>query len=111
MAKRSLFESLDEEAVVAVAELFGAVPQVEPYSPDGTKVYRVTLAGSTAPLSLVLWPSLRRVDVTARGHYAWVMKDVGSVEVISGVEVVFHPAQGSGLLFVSVTGWVSMVMG
>ena len=37
--------------------------------------------------------------------------DVGTVDVIEGVEAVFHPAEGKGFLFVSVNGWINMVIG
>jgi hypothetical protein len=40
-----------------------------------------------------------------------VLKNVGTVEVIAGIEVVFRPAEGRGYLFVAVNGFVNMVMG
>lgn len=95
----------------AVGTLFEATASVEPYSPDGTPVYRVCPGGAADGITMVLWPSLRRVDVTCTGSHAWVLKNVGTVEIIAGVEVVFHPAEGRGFLFVSVNGWVNMVIG
>lgn len=111
MAGRRAFEVLDAGAVTAIADLFGVEAAVEPYSPDGTPVYRITPAGAADGVAMVLWPSLRRVDVTSTGNHAWVLKNVGAVEIIEGVEAVFHPAEGTGFLFVSVNGWINMVMG
>lgn len=111
MSARARFECLDRPAIDAIARLFEASATVEPYSPDGSAVYRITPRGAADGITLVLWPSLHRVDVTSTGHHAWVLKDVGTVDVIPGVEVVFHPAEGRGFLFVSVNGWINMVMG
>ncbi|MFN8507689.1 MAG: hypothetical protein U0547_08995 [Dehalococcoidia bacterium] len=111
MAARRTFESLDDAAVVAIAALFAVEAALEPYTPDGTPVYRITPTGAADGVAMVLWPSLRRVDVTSTGNHAWVLKNVGVVEVIEGVEAVFHPAEGTGFLFVSVNGWINMVMG
>ena len=111
MAGRRSFDALDANAVAAIAALFAVEAAVEPYSPDDTPVFRITPAGAADGVTLVLWPSLRRVDVTSTGNHAWVLKNVGAVEVIEGVEAVFHPAGGTGFLFVSVNGWINMVMG
>ena len=111
MAGRRTFAALDDDAVEAVATLFGVAAVAEPYSPDGTPVYRITPGGAADGVAMVLWPSLRRVDVVSTGNHAWVLKNIGDVEIIPGVEVVFHPSEGRGFLFVSVNGWVNMVMG
>jgi hypothetical protein len=111
MVSRTVYPQLTDEAVHAVARLFGVDAAVEPYTPDGTPVYRLTLGGRADGVKLVLWPSLGRVDVSSVGDHAWVMKSVGEVEVIDGVEVVFRPATFPGFLFVSVNGWVNMVVG
>jgi hypothetical protein len=111
MAGRATFASLDEAAVAAIAEFFAAEASLEPYTPDGTPVYRLVLAGEADGVTLILWPSLRRVDVTSTGNHGWVLKDVGRVEVIAGVEVVFHLRTGPGFLFVSRNGWINMVVG
>jgi hypothetical protein len=108
---RARFEQLDADAVHAISRLFQTEPRIEPYTPDGTQVYRVDLRGKGDGVRLILWPSLRRVDVNSAGDHGWVLKDVGEVEVIEGVEVVFRPATGRGYLFVSVNGFVNMVMG
>lgn len=105
------FDGLTPQAVNAVAGLFGATAIVEPYSPDGTSVYRLELPAAADGVNLVLWPSLSRVDVTSVGNHGWVMKNVGSVEVVPGVEAIFRPAEGKGYLFVSINGWVNMVTG
>lgn len=111
MAGRTRFETLDEEAVQGIARLFETAATVEPYTPDGTAVYRVDLHGRGDGVRLLLWPSLRRVDVSSAGEHSWVLKNIGTIEVIEGVEVVFHPAAGDGYLFVSVNGFINMVMG
>ena len=107
----ALFDALSDEAVQAVGSLFGVAPDVEPYSADGSPVYRLTLSGAADGVTIILWPSLTRVDITSVGNHGWVMKNVARVEVIPGVEVVFRPAAGDGYLFVSVNGWVNMVVG
>lgn len=111
MAGRTAFPHLSAEAVEGIARLFGVAAQHEPYTPDGTPVYRLDLGGRADGVKLVLWPSLNRVDVSSVGDHAWVLKDVGEVEVIDGVEVVFRPRTFKGFLFVSVNGWVNMVVG
>ena len=105
------FPGVSAQAVTAVGALFGAEAVVEPYSPDGEPVYRLDLTGAADGVSLVLWPSLDRVDVSSTGNHAWVMKNVAAVDVVPGVEVIFRPAGGEGYLFVSVNGWVNMVVG
>lgn len=111
MAGKERFDALDDAAVAAVARLFGVGASVEPYSPDGAPVYRVEPQGAADGVRIVMWPSLRRVDVTSVGDHAWVMKSVGRVEIIEGVEVVFRPDAFKGFLFVSVNGWINMVVG
>lgn len=111
MTSRTRFEILDAEAVAAIARLFDTEARVEPYTPDGTQVYRIDLQGRGDGVRLILWPSLDRVDVSSGGDHSWVLKNVGQVEVIDGVEAVFRPAAGEGYLFVSVNGFVNMVMG
>lgn len=111
MATVRTFERLDTEAVQALGEMFNTVPTVEPYTPDGTAVYRLELTGAADGVRLILWPQLSRVDVTSTGNHAWVLRNVGRVELIEGVEAVFRPAEGRGFLFVAVNGWVNMVMG
>lgn len=111
MVSRTVYPSLTAEAVQSIARLFGTETVVEPYTPDGTPVYRLTLNGGADGVKLILWPSLQRVDVSSVGDHAWVMKDIGEIEVIDGVEVVFRPRDFPGFLFVSVNGWVNMVVG
>ncbi|MDZ7728399.1 MAG: hypothetical protein U5Q44_09540 [Dehalococcoidia bacterium] len=112
MAPRRRFEELDNDAVQAVAELFACEAQVEPYTPDGESVYRLEPHGGPADgIRIVIWPSLDRVDVSRTKEHGWVLKDVGAVEIIPGVEAVFRPKTVDGFLFVSVNGWVNMVIG
>lgn len=106
-----MFHALDEDCLDAIAALFCVAPVVEPYSPDGTPVYRLEPRGAADGLRLILWPSLRRVDVSSVGSHSWVLKNIGTTEIVTGVEVVFRPAEGRGFLFVAVNGFVNMVMG
>lgn len=111
MAAIRTFEQLDARTVEALGELFAVAPMVEPYSPDGSEVYRLDLTGAADGVRLIVWPQLRRVDVASTGNHAWVLKNVGQVDLIEGVEAVFRPAEGTGFLFVAVNGFVNMVMG
>lgn len=111
MARR-VFPALDDEAIHAIGVLFGSSPEVEPYTPDGEPVYRIEPSGGAADgIRIIAWPSLQRVDVTRTREHAWVLKEVTTVEIIDGVEVVFRPSSFAGFLFVSVNGWVNMVVG
>lgn len=105
------FTTLDDEAVSAIASLFGVEAKVEPYSPDGSTVYRLDLDAAADGIVMILWPSLRRVDVRRSGEHSWVLKNIGSIEVVDGIEVAFRPTGLSGHLFVSVNGFVNMVIG
>ncbi len=105
------FTRLDEQAIDAICSLFATQAVVEPYSADGSPVYRLSMTGAADGLQLVLWPSLSRVDVSSASDHSWVLKNVGEVDVIEGVEAVFRPAEGRGYLFVAVNGFVNMVMG
>jgi hypothetical protein len=51
------------------------------------------------------------VDVSSAGSHSWVLKNIGAIDIVPGVEVVFRPAEGRGFLFVAVNGFVNMVMG
>ena len=106
-----IFPSLDDDAIDAIGQLFGRGATVEPYTPDGTPVYRLEPGGAADGLKLILWPSLNRVDVSSAGSHSWVLKNIGEVEILPGIEVIFRPAQGRGFLFVALNGWVNMVMG
>ncbi len=111
MSGHARFEELTVEAVRAVGQLFSATPTVEPYSPDGSEVYRLQLAGPADGVEILLWPSLSRVDVKSTGNHGWVLRGVGVVEVIEGTEVIFRPGSGTGFLFISINGRVNMVIG
>lgn len=111
MATVNHFDSLDEQAVRAIAALFGVKPTVEPYTVAGAPVYRIAAGGAADGITLMLWPALSRVDVNRAGEHSWVLKDVGRIEVVQGVEVIFRPRDVEGHLFVSVNGFVNMVIG
>lgn len=105
------FPELNDAAVSAIASLFATKAELEPYSPDGAAVYRLEPGGAADGIVMVLWPSLNRVDVRRGRELSWILKRVQSVEIVDGVEVVFRPAGTSGHLFVSVNGFVNMVVG
>lgn len=105
------FPAIDDDAIDAIGQLFAAGATVEPYTPDGTPVYKIEPGGAADGLKMILWPSLHRVDVSSAGSHSWVLKNVGAVEIVPGIEVVFRPSEGRGFLFVAVNGWVNMVMG
>ena len=100
-----------EAAVPEIAALLGVAAAVEPYRVRGAAVYRLGIRSAVLDLDIavLLWPSLARVDVRI-GDCSIVYKDVASVELISGVEVIFRRAAGEGHLFVSVGGRVSVVV-
>ena len=107
----STFTELNGEAVESIASLFGVNASVEPYTPDGTAVYRLELGEAADGIVIILWPSLSRVDVKRTGEHSWVLKNINSVEIVDGIEVLFRPTGVSGHLFVSVNGFVNMVIG
>lgn len=111
MFGREQFDAIDAVAIAAMERLFGVRSTVEPYSPDGSDVYRMRLTGKADGITMILWPSLTRVDVKRAGDHAWVMKNVASVEVIPGTEVIFRPRDVAGHLFVATNGFVNMVIG
>lgn len=83
----------------------------EPYQVRGAKVYRLQVRSAELGIEvkIVLWPSLARVDVYA-GSVSIVFKDVSDVEILPGIEVLFHRA-GGGHLFVTAAGGVATVSG
>jgi hypothetical protein len=111
MGQTQTFPGLNIAAVHAIGLLFDTRPEIEPYTPDGRPVYRLALTGAGDGIQVLLWPSLARVDVSSNDAHGWVLKNVGAVDVIDGVQVVFRPSEGTGFLFVAVNGFVNMVMG
>jgi|FLYL01.1.fsa_nt_gi hypothetical protein len=61
-----------------------------------------------APLVVLLWPSLDRVDVRL-GKSSWTLKGVDSVELYADVEVLFRREEPPALLFVSLRGRVALI--
>ncbi len=100
-----------ETAVPEIAALLGVAAAVEPYRVRDAAVYRLGIRNAVLDLDIavLLWPSLARVDVRI-GDCSIVYKDVASVELISGVEVIFRRAAGEGRLFVSIGGRASVVV-
>ena len=116
-------QTFDESTVEAIAALFGVdarkapfeVPKLPPGAegqpaPQKAPVYQMTVPSAELgqPLLLTLWPSLSRVDVRAGKSY-WALRNITSVELYPGVEVLFRRDDPPGMLFVSVKGRVALV--
>ena len=116
-------QTFDETTVQAIAALLGADARKAPFEvpklPPGAQgqpatqkapVYQMTLPSAEhgQPLLLTLWPSLSRVDVRLGKSY-WALRDITSVELYPGVEVLFRRDDPPGMLFVSVKGRVALV--
>lgn len=101
----------DEQAVEAIGALLGATPVVEPYAVHGAPVYRLAVHNPVlgAAVTLILWPSLARVDVRV-GDSALVMKGVEDVLLYPGVEVMFRRRAPPASLFVGVGGRFGMTV-
>ncbi len=116
--------TFDEAAVHAIAELLGAEARKAPFEvpklppgrkgkPAGVKpgpVFQMRVRSQELgePLLLTLWPSLGRVDVRLGRSY-WALREITSVEIYPGVEVLFRRDDPSAFLFVSVKGRVALV--
>ena len=116
-------ETFDETTVEAIAALLGVDARNAPFEvpklPSGAEgqpatekapVYQITLPSAELgrPLLLTLWPSLSRVDVRLGKSY-WALKEITSVELYPGVEVLFRREEPPAMLFVSVQGRVALV--
>jgi hypothetical protein len=106
----------DDAAVAAIAAELGVPARTAAYRVAGEAVYELRLHLATLPgaeMLVVLWPSLRRVDVrllAAPGGapvFSITGKDVAQVEIYAGVEVMFRRRAG-GVLFVTRTGVAAM---
>ncbi|MFN8558630.1 MAG: hypothetical protein U0531_15245 [Dehalococcoidia bacterium] len=95
----------DDAAVRAAAQLLATSARVEPYAVRGAPVYRLTVRNPVlaAEVAVILWPSLRRVDVRV-GDSAAVLKGIDEVALYPGVEVMFRRRHPPAALFVSVGG-------
>ena len=117
--------TFDEDAVHSIAELLGAEARKAPFEvpklppgregkPAGVKagpVFQMSVPPDQSggePLLLTLWPSLGRVDVRLGRSY-WALREITSVEIYPGVEVLFRRDDPSAFLFVSVKGRVALV--
>ena len=116
--------TFDEDTVHAIAELLGAEARKAPFEvpklPPGREsqpatdkpgpVFQMSVASQEmgGPLLLTLWPSLGRVDVRLGRSY-WALREITSVEIYPGVEVLFRRDDPSAFLFVSVKGRVALV--
>lgn len=101
-----------DAAVPPISVLLGVPAAVEPYYAHGGPVYRLEVPNAALGIkvTVLLWPSLGRVDVRI-GDCSIVYKGVVSVELLPGVEVIFRGTTGWGYLFVSVGGRASVVAG
>ncbi|MGH2351248.1 MAG: hypothetical protein ACRDI2_08610 [Chloroflexota bacterium] len=102
----------DAAAVPAIAAELGVLAREASYQVGGEAVYELDVPCAALPgarLLVVLWPSLRRVDVRlvlGRGEtpmLAITRKDVTTVEIYSGIEVMFK-RRPAGRLFVTRDG-------
>jgi len=117
--------TFDEDAVHAIAELLGTEARKAPFEvpklPPGLEgqpatdkpgpVFQMSFRpdqSGAEPLLLTLWPSLGRVDVRLGRSY-WALREITSVEIYPGVEVLFRRDDPSAFLFVSVKGGVALV--
>ncbi len=117
--------TFDEAAVHAIAELLGAEARKAPFEvpklPPGLEgqpatdkpgpVFQMSVRPDQSggePLLLTLWPSLGRVDVRLGRSY-WALREITSVEIYPGVEVLFRRDDPPAFLFVSVKGRVALV--
>ena len=105
----------DPNAVEAIAELLGAKVERAPFQmPQGESssapVYHLRMRSDElgCELLLTVWPSQSRVDVRAGKSY-WVLKEITSVELYPGTEVLFRREEPAAFLFVSVKGRVALV--
>jgi hypothetical protein len=75
----------------------------------GAAIYRLVVRNPVlaVAVTLVLWPSLARVDVRV-GDSAIVFKGVNEIALYPGVEVMFRRHQPAASLFVSVGGRFGM---
>lgn len=105
----------DPAAPQAIAELLGAsIKQAEFSVPDEERgpqpVHELSFpaAEHNGPLTLLLWPSLARVDVRL-AQSTWTLKNIDDAALYPGVEVLFRRNNPTALLFVSVNGRVALV--
>ncbi len=112
----------DPGAIEAIARLLGATLKEAPFAvpplPAGLEgqpptdrqepVYQLMLPAEEPGQKLLIWPSLARVDVRLGNSY-WVLRNISSVEMYPGIEVLFRREEPSAFLFVSVRGRVALV--
>lgn len=105
----------DDGAPEAIAELLGGSLEDAPFHlPEDaaaqTSAYRVRMrsAEHDDEMTLLLWPSLSRVDVHLRKS-TWTLKGITEVQLYPGVEVLFRRENPPGMLFVSLQGRVALV--
>lgn len=83
-------QQLNHEFVPAIATLLGCQVETLPYQVAGEAVYELRLEAEAlaAPLRLVLWPALHRVDAYL-GAGIFVLTEIDEVQILPGVEVIF----------------------
>ena len=81
----------DQRAIPEVAALFGVTGTPAPFQLPGGEVHQLTLHRPDAlpTVMLTIWPTIRRVDAISQSA-AVVFTNVGTVELVEGVEVLFH---------------------
>jgi hypothetical protein len=105
-----MYGPLDDSCLAAIEALFGLTLQPATFRLKDAPVFEFTLADApeNPGLRVVLWPSLRRVDVYA-GRSSWIIKSIDEVEVLPGVEAIFHRHDPPAFLFVTTAGRASLV--
>lgn len=102
---------LDRIAVTQIAGLLGVQPQLAPYRAGDQPVYQLAVPNRTlgVDVQLLLWPGLQRADVRI-GDCAMVFKEISSIELYPGIEVMFRRTDPPGHLFLSVSGRAEMAV-
>lgn len=105
----------DPDAPEQIADLLGAsIKQAEFSVPDEERgpqpVYELSMPSSEhgEPLTIILWPSLARVDVRL-AQSTWTLKGIDDAGLYPGVEVLFRRHDPVAILFVSTNGRVALV--
>ena len=102
----------DTDSLDAIVEELGVPVTRAPYAVNGQPVFELSVPCIALPgssLAVILWPSIRRVDVRlfVPGRpvalIAATAREVHTVEIYHGVEVMFRRAGGS-VLFVTRDG-------
>jgi hypothetical protein len=89
----------DQRAVPEIARFFGVGSALAPFQLPGGVVHQLTIQRPEAPptVLLTLWPSIRRIDAISQSATV-VFTQVGTVELVEGVEALFRRSSGEYLI-------------